>query len=131
MFHYAGVVYSCLSGALGRIRDLSRGYTYWASGRLSVLKVNCHNRHYCHVRSAMKPSMKVGTYKVYLLLGRTGNFATVVAATCEYAAGYVYTWLDVTTTLHKAGKYTHMYMHVQDCDITKLSLFLFTLLKIC
>ena len=74
----------------GAFRALSRGYTHWASGRLSVLEVNCHNPHYCHVRSAMKPSMKVGTYKVYLLLGRTGNFATVVAATCECAAGHVH-----------------------------------------
>ena len=38
----------------------------------------------------MKESMKTDVYKVYILLGRVGEFATILSATCECAAGYVY-----------------------------------------
>ena len=34
--------------------------------------------------------MKSGIYHVYLLLGKDGQLAVVLKATCEYAAGYVY-----------------------------------------
>jgi len=37
----------------------------------------------------MTPSMKPGLYHVYILLGREGEVATIHAATCECAAGYV------------------------------------------
>ena len=90
---FTGMVYNYLSGSLrrtkeqGAFRALTRGYTHWASGRLSALEVNCHNPQYCHVCSTMKPSMKAGSYQVYLLLGRTGSFATVMTATCECATG--------------------------------------------
>ena len=90
---HIGLVYSYLAGAVGHVvgqgafRALSRGYTHWASGRLSTLEVNyCHPK-YCHVRSIMKPSMKTGSYQVYLLLCRNGTYATVVTATCQCAAG--------------------------------------------
>jgi len=95
------MVYSYLSGALGRsgdegaFRALSRGYTHWASGRISVLEVNTCNPQYCHVRSTMKPSMKAGSYQVYLLLGRSENYATVESATCGCAAGYVHVFVNV------------------------------------
>lgn len=38
----------------------------------------------------MKPSMKVGTYRVYILLGHVGVVAKICSATCECAAGYVF-----------------------------------------
>ena len=38
----------------------------------------------------MKASMKTNIYKVYILLGHVGEFATILSATCECAAGYVY-----------------------------------------
>lgn len=72
----------------GAFRALSRGYTHWASGRLDKLEVNINNPKYCHVRSVMKPSMKQGTYHVYLLLEQTeGSVASIRVATCECAAG--------------------------------------------
>lgn len=72
----------------GAFRALSRGYTHWASGRLDKLEVNAKHRKYCHVRSVMKPSMKQGVYRVYLLLELTeGNMASICTATCECAAG--------------------------------------------
>ena len=87
------MVYSYLSGALSRTGDegafraLSRGYTHWASGRLNVLEINTCNPQYCHVRSNLRPSMKTGSYQVYLLLGKSEIYVTVVSATCECAAG--------------------------------------------
>ena len=39
---------------------------------------------FCHVKCTMKPSMRAGTYHVYLFLGREGALAT-----CECAPGYV------------------------------------------
>ena len=73
----------------GAFRALSRGYTHWASGRMEELGINTHNPNFCHVRYLMKPSMKSGKYKVYILLRRDGEFATIAKATCECAAGYV------------------------------------------
>ena len=49
-------------------RALSQGFTHWASGRLSVLEINTQHPNYCHVHSTVKPSMKAGTYQVYVLL---------------------------------------------------------------
>lgn len=49
----------------------------------------------------MKPSMKPGSYHVWLLLGHTGPFATVEGATCDCAAGLVY-----------AQTYEYMYKHM-------------------
>jgi hypothetical protein len=67
----------------------ARGYTHWASGRMEELEVNTHHPSFCHVQCFMKPSMRPGKYRVYILLGRDGDFATIVTATCECAAGYV------------------------------------------
>ena len=66
------------------------GGTHWASGRLQELEVNTNNPSYCHVRCTTTPSMKSGTYHVYLLLGNDGGFATVCSAECGCAAGYIF-----------------------------------------
>ena len=92
---FAGTLYSYLAEGVGHskgegaFRALSRGYTQWASGRMEQLEVNTQNPSFCHVRCHMKPSMKPGKYKVHILLGRDGDFATIAMATCECAARYV------------------------------------------
>ena len=91
--HYIGTLYSYMAEGVGHskmegaFRALSRGYTHWASGRMEELEVNTHNPCFCHVRCLMKPSMKSGKYKTYILLGKDGDFATIMAAMCECAAG--------------------------------------------
>lgn len=89
----SGTVYVYLPSQTGRdtgegtFRALTRGYNHWASGRIDSLEVNTHHPMYCHVQSVMKPSMKPGSYHVWLLLGCDGPFASIQAATCECAAG--------------------------------------------
>ena len=89
----AGTIYTYLSSHAGResgegtFRALTRGYTHWASGRIDRLDINTQHPEYCHIQSVMKPSMKPGSYHVWLLLGRDGPFASVQRATCECAAG--------------------------------------------
>ena len=86
-------MYTYLAGHVGHtsnegaFRTLDRGYKHWASGRLQELDVNVNHPKYCHVRCTMNPSMKTGTYHVYLLLGREGSLATICSAKCECAAG--------------------------------------------
>ena len=70
----------------GTFRALSRGYTHWASGRVKRIEVNSENSLYCHVQSVMKPSMRQGSYRIWLMLKCTGSYATVSHATCECAA---------------------------------------------
>ena len=88
-----GLVYTYLAGHVGCVGDegafraLSRGYTHWASGRLEEIQVNTNHPQYCHVRCKIKPSMKVGIYNVYILLGREGEVASICTATCGCAAG--------------------------------------------
>ena len=87
-----GLLYTYLAGEScneGRstFRALTRGYTHWASGRLDHLEVNSQHPQYCHVWSIMKPSMKPGSYHVYLLFSRDGELACIHTATCECAAG--------------------------------------------
>ena len=55
-------------GTLQAFRALSRGYNHWASGRIEEIKANLHNPYYSHVRCLIKPSMKSGIYRVYLLI---------------------------------------------------------------
>ena len=71
----------------GTFRVLSRGFVHWASGRIESTEVNVHNPLYVHVRSSVKPSMKQGSYRVWILLHQDDNLATVTSATCECAAG--------------------------------------------
>ena len=69
-----GMVYEYMSKGVGiakeqgAFRALTRGYLHWSSGRIDHLEVNLHHPNYAHIRSSMKPSMKQGTYHVYLLL---------------------------------------------------------------
>ena len=63
---------------------------HWASGRLDQLTVNINNLKYSHVHAAMKPSMKTGVYHVYMLLQSDDKgLASILSATCAFAAGYV------------------------------------------
>ena len=88
-----GMLYTYLANGCGRseshgaFRALQRGYVHWASGRLNRLEINHRHPEYCHVKCTMTPSMKAGSYKVYILLGMEGNLATIKKATCECAAG--------------------------------------------
>ncbi len=90
---YTGLVYTYLSGHVGHVGDhgtfraLARGYTHWSSGRLEEVQINTNHPQYCHVRCKMKPSMKVGIYNTYILLGKEGEVACIQKATCECAAG--------------------------------------------
>ena len=92
-YQHAGTLYSYWaegvgrSGGEGAFRALARGYVHWASGRMEKLEINIQNPLFCHVRCTMKPSMKSGTYKVYVLLERDGTFGQVKSATCGCAAG--------------------------------------------
>lgn len=89
---HAGTVYTYLSLGVGRsvtegaFRALTRGYTHWASGRMDYMEVNTRNPKYCHIRSNMRPSMKPGLYKVYILLQKKNEITSVEVATCECAA---------------------------------------------
>ena len=76
-----------LSKVQGAFRALTRGYNHWASGRLDHLQINSMHPEYCHVRVSCTPSMKPGTYNVYLLLHKEGEVASILTATCECAAG--------------------------------------------
>ena len=86
-------MYTYLASGAGRtqsegiFRALSRGFVHWASGRIESIEVNVHNPLYVHVRSSMKPSMKQGSYRVWILLHKDDDLATVTSATCECAAG--------------------------------------------
>ena len=88
-----GLVYMYLAGLVGHMGDqgafraLARGYTHWASGRLEEIQINTNNPEYCHVQCKIKPSMKVGVYNVYVLLGKEGELACIHTATCGCAAG--------------------------------------------
>lgn len=90
---YPGVLYTYLAHGVGRseaqgaFRALTRGYNHWASGRLAQLQVNIMHPGYCHVRGTCTPSMKPGSYQVYVLMSRDGQVANISAATCECAAG--------------------------------------------
>ena len=91
-----GLVYTYLAAHVGRrsnlegaFRALKRGYTHWASGRVDKVEVNTNNPEYCHVRSTIKPSMKQGSYTVYVLLSNETNWkpTSIAEATCQCAAG--------------------------------------------
>ena len=72
-----GTIYTYLSAHAsqgsgdGTFRALTQEYTHWASGRIDHLEVNVQHPQYCHVQSSMKPSMKPGSYHVWILLERT------------------------------------------------------------
>ena len=90
---HVGLVYTYLAGHVGRLgeegafRTLARGYTHWASGQLQELQINTNNHFFCHVQCTTSPSMKAGIGKVYLLLEKEGDLATICLAKCDCAAG--------------------------------------------
>ena len=94
-FVFPGLLYTYLadsSGVSGRgeaFRSLQRGFIHWSSGRLNKLEINYRHPQFCHVQCQMTPSMKQGSYRVYILLGRVVEFASILSATCECAAGLV------------------------------------------
>lgn len=74
----------------GAFRALKRGFNHWASGRIDHLYVHYTHPRYCHVKCDMIPSMKTGTYRVYVLLVKSGDLASrIEKATCDCVAGYV------------------------------------------
>lgn len=101
----AGVVYTYLAEGVGHtvghpaFRALSRGFTHWASGRMELMEVNLKNPDFCHVRCTMKPSMKPGVYKVYVLLQKEHEYAAK-KATCECAAGNSASCTHISAILH-------------------------------
>ena len=88
-----GLLYTYLADSVGKsgrgeaFRALQRGFTHWSSGRVSKIEVNTHHPKFCHIKTQITPSMKQGLYRVYILLGREGEYATICAATCDCAAG--------------------------------------------
>lgn len=76
----------------GTFRALTRGYIHWASGRLHKLEANTCNPTLCYLRCQMRPSMKRGFYTVKMILMKDSNDVAVIKqATCECAAGLVFT----------------------------------------
>ena len=71
----------------GTFRALSCGFVHWASGRIESIEVNVHKPLYVHVRLSMKPLMKQGSYRVWILLHQDDDLDTVTSATCECAGG--------------------------------------------
>ncbi len=88
MYTYLAGHVGCNSNTVGAFRALKQGYVSWASCRLEKIEVN-NNRPDCHVRSAVKASMKNTTYTVYLLLHHTVRLTSVLRAICPSAAGGV------------------------------------------
>ena len=71
----------------GAFRALTRGFNHWESGCLSQVQVNTSHPEFCHIHATCTPSMKLGSYHVYLMLAKDGLVATIHTATCECAAG--------------------------------------------
>ena len=89
-----GTLYQYLSAGVGQeqesktFRALYRGYNHWASGRVDEIEVNTQNLYYCFVKCVVTPSMKPGSYKVYLLLSRgSDGYGDIRTASCQCAAG--------------------------------------------
>ena len=82
-------MYQYLSEGVGHgsdsktFRALYRGYNHWASGRVDKIEVNYQKLYYCFVRAVVTPSMKAGTYKVYLLLScGPDGYGEIKTASC-------------------------------------------------
>ena len=72
------------SNGQNTFRALTRGYTHWASSQVNKIPL------IVMWQSVMKPSMKPGTYNVWLMLQRNDmGYASILRATCECAAGLV------------------------------------------
>lgn len=89
LYAYLAEGVGCSKAEEGAFRALSRWYTHWASGCLECLEIKVYNPSYCHVQVSMKPSMKQGSYNVYIILERTKeDMASIQTATCQCTAGY-------------------------------------------
>ena len=63
---------------------LTRGYNFWASGRIQAVFANINNPKVCFIRAKILSSMKSETYNVALYIGPDG---IVERAICKCAAG--------------------------------------------
>ena len=88
-----GIVYTylarqtCQDNGQSSFRALTQGFTHWKSCRVNTISINVCNPTNCHVKSVMQPSMKSGTYHVWLMLQRSEmGHVNVMRATCECAA---------------------------------------------
>lgn len=67
-------VYTYLASGAARAQSegtfcaLTHGFTYWASVSIDSIEVKIHNPLHAHTQSWMKPSMKQGSYHVWILL---------------------------------------------------------------
>jgi hypothetical protein len=109
----AGLVYTylaghigCNSNTVGAFRALKQGYILWASGRLEKIEVNVNRPEYCHIRSAVKASMRKVTYTVYFLFHYTYYLSSVLRATCPCAAGQSASCIHVSAVLHALADLT-------------------------
>ena len=98
--YYTGMVYTYLAESVGHsvtrgaFCALTRGFAHWSSGTMDRMEVNLHHPELCHVKCTMTPSMKQGSYQVYILLRRDGDLASVAAASCECAAGRAHSLIN-------------------------------------
>lgn len=90
----AGLLYTYLAEGVGStnvsgaFRALKRGFNHWASGHIDHLYVHYAHPTYCHIKCDMILSMKSGTYRVYVLLIKSGELASrVEKAICYCVAG--------------------------------------------
>ena len=94
-------MYTYLAGHVGRsgnegaFRALERGYNHWASGRIQEILINTNCPPFCYVKCKTNPSMKSGTYVVYILLKGDGGIASIASAMCDCAAGFVHNLVQI------------------------------------
>ena len=94
-------MYTYLAGHVGRsgnegaFRALERGYNHWTSGRIQEILINTNCPPFCYVKCKTNPSMKSGTYVVYILLKGDGGIASIASAMCDCAAGFVHNLVQI------------------------------------
>ena len=94
-------MYTYLAGHVGRsgnegaFRVLERGYNHWASGHIQEILINTNCPPFCYVKCKTNPSMKSGTYVVYILLKGNGGIASIASAMCDCAAGFVHNLVKI------------------------------------
>ena len=111
-----GVLYSYLAEGVGHstgkgaFRALSCGYVHWASGRRETLEVNYRNPTFCHVRCTMKPSMKDGSYSMYVLLEKSTQYTTTIRH-----ATYMPMYSRVSSIVIKIISVLHSFLYLLGC----------------
>ena len=87
----SGELYPYLSSGVqhdnngGTFRSLTRGYKFWASGRIQGLQMNTCNPHLSFAKAKVFPSMKQGMYEVSSMIDVTKQ--RVESARCKCVAG--------------------------------------------